>query len=151
MAQAVMEVERIRQYPGQIQVVRKVKVQVPGKHFPQLTAAEQKQFFEGSAVEYVAGSTTTGSTSSCARLLKRCAHATAPSMARAMVCGRSVPHPQPLNPHPRLRMMPEACDMSGRRGVGVGGGWIGMGWVRAAHRTGVVAPFRGDGTACLRM
>eukprot|EP00966_Prymnesium_polylepis_P020400 469641-Prymnesium_polylepis.1 len=26
-----------------------------------------------------------------------------------------------------------------------------MGWVFPAHRTGVVAPFRGDGTACLRV
>ena len=51
MSQGLLDVERIRQYPGQIQVARRVKVQVPGKHFPQLTTAEQKQFFEGTAVE----------------------------------------------------------------------------------------------------
>ena len=52
MSQGLLDVERIRQYLGQIQVARRVKVQVPGKHFPPLTAAEQKQFFEGTAVEY---------------------------------------------------------------------------------------------------
>ena len=35
-------VERMRQHPGQQQVDRAVKVDVPGKHFPQLQAAEQK-------------------------------------------------------------------------------------------------------------
>ena len=52
MSQGTLEVERIRQYPGQIQVVRRVQVRVPGKHFPSLTAAEQKQFFDGTAVEF---------------------------------------------------------------------------------------------------
>eukprot|EP00966_Prymnesium_polylepis_P058085 1345385-Prymnesium_polylepis.1 len=42
MSQGLLNVERIRQYLGQIQVARRVKVQVPGKHFPPLTAAEQK-------------------------------------------------------------------------------------------------------------
>ena len=46
MAQSVIDVEIIKQYPERQQVERKVKVQVPGKHFPSLTAAEQKQFCE---------------------------------------------------------------------------------------------------------
>ena len=37
--QQSLEVERIRQHPGQQQVSRAVKVSVPGKHFPQLEAA----------------------------------------------------------------------------------------------------------------
>tara|TARA_B100000795_G_C22375865_1_gene277820 strand:+ start:110 stop:520 length:411 start_codon:yes stop_codon:yes gene_type:complete len=45
-------VERIRQHPGQQQVDRAVKVDVPGKHFPQLQAAEQKIDYAGTAVEY---------------------------------------------------------------------------------------------------
>jgi hypothetical protein len=45
-------VEAIKQYPGMVQVTRKVKVDVPGKHFPQLQAAEQKQSYSGTAVEY---------------------------------------------------------------------------------------------------
>jgi hypothetical protein len=44
--------EQIRQHPGAVQVTRKVVVSVPGKHFPQLTAAEQKQFYYGTAVEF---------------------------------------------------------------------------------------------------
>ena len=34
--QQSLDVERIRQHPGQQQVDRAVKVDVPGKHFPQL-------------------------------------------------------------------------------------------------------------------
>ena len=45
-------VTSIRQYPGQQQVTRRVKVDVPGKHFTQLTAAEQAQSYSGQAVEY---------------------------------------------------------------------------------------------------
>ena len=45
-------VERIRQHPGQQQVDRAVKVDVPGKRFPQLQAAEQKLDYAGTAVEY---------------------------------------------------------------------------------------------------
>ena len=37
--------EVIKQYPGTLQVTRRVKVKVPGKHFPSLSAAEQKDFF----------------------------------------------------------------------------------------------------------
>eukprot|EP00966_Prymnesium_polylepis_P113231 2618590-Prymnesium_polylepis.1 len=33
MSQGLLDVERISQYPGQIQVTRRAKVQVPGKHF----------------------------------------------------------------------------------------------------------------------
>ena len=32
----------IRQFAGQVQVTRRVKVKVPGKHFSGLSAAEQK-------------------------------------------------------------------------------------------------------------
>ena len=45
-------VESIKQHPGQQQVDRAVKVNVPGKHFPGLTPSEQKQDYEGTAVEY---------------------------------------------------------------------------------------------------
>jgi hypothetical protein len=52
MAQSVLEVERIKQYAGLVQVTRAVKLSVPGKHFPALTPAEQKEFYSGTAVEY---------------------------------------------------------------------------------------------------
>ena len=44
--------ESIKQYPGLQQVDRAVKVLVPGKHFPQLTSAEQNVYYEGTAVEH---------------------------------------------------------------------------------------------------
>ena len=47
-----MVVEHIRQFAGPPQVARSVKVQVPGKHFPGLSPAEQKVFYEGTAVDY---------------------------------------------------------------------------------------------------
>ena len=50
--QPTLEIERITKYPGQQQVDRAVKVDVPGKHFPQLTPAEQKLDYEGTAVEH---------------------------------------------------------------------------------------------------
>ena len=43
--------ERIRQYPGPVQVQRRVKVKVPGKHFPGLASSEQKEMYDGTAVE----------------------------------------------------------------------------------------------------
>ena len=52
LSQSPMSVERIKQYPGQQQVTRAVKVRVPGKHFPALTPTEQKEQYEGSAVEF---------------------------------------------------------------------------------------------------
>ena len=52
MTQAALDVEIIRQYPGPVQVARRVQLKVPGKHFPNLTAAEQKEFYDGTAVEY---------------------------------------------------------------------------------------------------
>ena len=52
MAQTSLDVEVIKQYPGRVQVERKVKLRVPGKHFPQLRPAEQKDFYDGTAVEY---------------------------------------------------------------------------------------------------
>ena len=52
MVQTSLDVEVIKQYPGRVQVERKVKLRVPGKHFPQLTPAEQKDFYDGTAVEY---------------------------------------------------------------------------------------------------
>ena len=42
--QSAMVVEHIRQFAGPPQVARSVKVQVPGKHFPGLSPAEQKVF-----------------------------------------------------------------------------------------------------------
>ena len=45
-------VEVIKHHPGQVQVTRCVKVDVPGKHFPSLQAAEQKVSYTGTAVEY---------------------------------------------------------------------------------------------------
>ena len=45
-------VERIRQHPGQQQVDRAVKVDVPDKHFPHVQAAEQKIDYARTAVEY---------------------------------------------------------------------------------------------------
>ena len=53
MEQQALDVERIRQYPGRVQVERRVKLKVSGKHFPALTPAEQKQFYDGTAVEFV--------------------------------------------------------------------------------------------------
>ena len=45
-------VQSIKQYPGQQQVDRSVKVKVPGKHFPQLQASEQAVMYWGTAVEF---------------------------------------------------------------------------------------------------
>ena len=45
-------VTAVKQYPGQVQVTRSVKVKVPGKHFPQLQPNEQAQDYWGEAVEY---------------------------------------------------------------------------------------------------
>ena len=42
----------IKQYPGQIQVTRAVQVQVPGKHFNNLTGAEAAAGYWATAVEY---------------------------------------------------------------------------------------------------
>ena len=50
--QTELAVEVIKQFPGQQQVDRRVKVKVPGKFFPQLQSAEQAQFYEGEAVEF---------------------------------------------------------------------------------------------------
>ena len=47
-----LAIELIKQYPGPVQVLRKVRVQVPGKHFPGLTPAEQKESYRGWPVEY---------------------------------------------------------------------------------------------------
>ena len=51
-AQQALGFERIKQHPGPVQVQRKVLVNVPGKHFPGLSSAEQAQFYEGQACEY---------------------------------------------------------------------------------------------------
>ena len=45
-------VQAIKQYPGQQQVTRRVRVMVPGKHFPQLQAAEKAVSYWGTAVEF---------------------------------------------------------------------------------------------------
>ena len=50
--QPSLAVERIKQYPGPVQVLRKVTVQVPGKHFTGLTSVEAGNFYEAQAVEY---------------------------------------------------------------------------------------------------
>ena len=50
--QQQLAVAVIKQYPGPVQVARAVKVNVPGKHFPQLQSAEQKVGYEGTAVEF---------------------------------------------------------------------------------------------------
>jgi hypothetical protein len=42
----------VKQYPGQIQVTRRVKVQAPGKHFTGLTQSEQTKSYWATAVEY---------------------------------------------------------------------------------------------------
>ena len=42
----------IKQYPGEVQVTRAVKVKAPGKHFSGLTPAEQKVDYWVTAVEY---------------------------------------------------------------------------------------------------
>ena len=50
--QTSLVVEVVKQFPGQQQVDRRVKVQVPGKFFPTLQPSEQAQFYEGEAVEF---------------------------------------------------------------------------------------------------
>ena len=50
--QTELGITAIKQYSGQQQVQRKVVVNVPGKHFPSLQAAEQKAFYPGTCVEY---------------------------------------------------------------------------------------------------
>ena len=45
-------VTAIKQHPGPVQVTRRVKVKVPGKHFPNLSTAEQSQDYWGTAIEY---------------------------------------------------------------------------------------------------
>ena len=49
---AAFGVEVIKQHPGPVQVQRAVRVQVPGKHFPQLTPAEQRAYYWAVAVEH---------------------------------------------------------------------------------------------------
>ena len=50
--QPKLNVEVVKQYPGQQQVDRAVKVMVPGRHFPQLEESEQRVNYEGTAVEH---------------------------------------------------------------------------------------------------
>ena len=44
--------ERIKQHAGPVQVLRKVVVEVPGKHFPGLQPSEQAASYQGQACEY---------------------------------------------------------------------------------------------------
>ena len=44
--------EPIRQYAGEVQARRRVKVLAPGKHFPGLMPAEAKEDYWATAVEY---------------------------------------------------------------------------------------------------
>ena len=50
--QTALQVEVVKQYTGVITVQRRVVVKVPGKFFPQLQPSEQKDFYEGEAVEH---------------------------------------------------------------------------------------------------
>ena len=50
--QTALSVEVIKQWPGQLQVDRRVVVQVPGRFFPQLQPAEQAISYRGEACEY---------------------------------------------------------------------------------------------------
>ena len=52
MPQATLQVDAIKQHSGAVTVQRRVKVNVPGKHFPGLQAAEQKTCYEGKPVEF---------------------------------------------------------------------------------------------------
>ena len=49
-------VTAVKQHPGPVQVTRRVKVKVPGKHFPhghsELSPAEQREFDWGTAIEH---------------------------------------------------------------------------------------------------
>ena len=44
--------EAIKQYPDLVQVQRRVKVKVPGKHFPGLQPSEQHTSYAAEAVEF---------------------------------------------------------------------------------------------------
>jgi hypothetical protein len=50
--QAPLDVEAIKQYSGQVQVDRRVPVDIPGKFFPTLQPTEQAAFYRGEPVEY---------------------------------------------------------------------------------------------------
>ena len=50
--QTALDVDVIKQFPGPQQFQRAVKVNVSGKHFPQLQPAEQAVNYEGTAVEH---------------------------------------------------------------------------------------------------
>ena len=50
--QATLEVEIVKQYCGLQTVSRRVRVQVPGKHFPALQPAEKREQYWGEAVEF---------------------------------------------------------------------------------------------------
>ena len=50
--QSALVVEIVKQYPGPIQVTRRVKSKAPGKHFPQLSTTEQKADYDATAVEF---------------------------------------------------------------------------------------------------
>ena len=58
--------EVIKQYPGPQQVQRAVKVNVPGKHFPQLQPAEQKVDYEGTAEAAAAAAASTDAAAAAA-------------------------------------------------------------------------------------
>ena len=49
--QSALQVDVIKQYGGLVTVQRRVKVKVPGKHFPQLSPAEQKVEYEGETTQ----------------------------------------------------------------------------------------------------
>ena len=51
--QSALQVDVIKQYGGLVTIQRRVKVKVPGKHFPQLQPAGQRVEYEGEAIEFV--------------------------------------------------------------------------------------------------
>jgi len=59
--------EVIKQHPGPVQVSRKVLVNVPGKHFPNLQAAEQRREYPGSRAHRSSMRSATGSSATQGR------------------------------------------------------------------------------------
>ena len=52
LMQSALSVDVVKQYSGQMQVDRRVIVNIPGKFFPSLTGAEQAALYPGEPVEY---------------------------------------------------------------------------------------------------
>jgi len=52
LCQSTLKCTVVKQYPGEQQVQRAVKVMIPGTHFTTLTSAEQAVEYQGTAMEY---------------------------------------------------------------------------------------------------